>query len=119
MKDRYRLVVVAVSTALVVIVAALAVWLIGRAWNRGIDQIRLAGEAPLATEEIWIAPTPDAQDWAAQEAEALENLPDPEGSIPTAQPEDVISVPVLETPEELAQAPAADAAEDGQTPPEG
>jgi hypothetical protein len=100
-KNKHKLILIAVAAVLLIVVVFLAAQLIGRMLIGSVDQIQAAGEAALPTEAIWIAPTlaPEA-DYPQQEAEALENLPDP-SSTPIPDEEEG-SVPILESPEELA-----------------
>jgi hypothetical protein len=95
-----KLVLILVAAAVLVVVALLASRLIGQMLIGSVDQIQAAGEAPLPTEDIWIAPTmaPEA-DYPAEEAKALEEMPDAEPS-PTEDADG--SAPVAETPEQLA-----------------
>ena len=100
MKDKKRLMLAAAFMVLLVIVALIASRWIGRILLGSVDQLQAVGSAPLPTEDIWIAPTigPE-EDFAAQEAEALENQPDPE---PEPADEPGGSAPILESPEDLA-----------------
>lgn len=100
MKDKKKLALAAALVAVLVIVAVLASRWIGQIVLGSVDQLQAVGSAPLPTEDIWIAPTlgPE-EDFAAQEAEALENQPDAEPA-PTEEPDG--SAPILESPEDLA-----------------
>lgn len=101
MRNKQKLIAAAVLAAALIAVAVLAVRMIGPLLMGGVDRIQAAGEAPLPTEDVWVAPTPaPPEDFAAQEAEALENLPDP--STPPIPDEEEGSAPILETPEQLA-----------------
>ena len=106
MKDKKKLALAAALVAVLVIVAVLASRWIGQIVLGSVDQLQAVGSAPLPTEDIWIAPTlgPD-EDFAAQEAEALENQPDAEPA-PTEEPDG--SAPILESPEDLAGSPFAE-----------
>jgi len=97
---RQKLVLALVGTAVLVIVALMVSRWIGRMVVSSVDSLQAVGEAPLPTEETWIAPTmAPEEDFAAREADALENLPDPE---PTPTDDVEAYAPVLESPEQLA-----------------
>jgi hypothetical protein len=99
-KRKLVLVLVLIVVALIVAVSLFASRWIGQMLIGSVDQLQAAGEAPLPTEETWIAPTiaPEV-DFAAQEEKALDNMPDPE---PTPTEEAEASAPILESPEQLA-----------------
>ena len=100
MINKQKLVLVLIAIAVLVVAAFLTTRWIGQMLIGSVNSIQAAGEAPLPTEEIWIAPTPEPQeDFAAQEAKALSDLPDPEPA-PTGEAE--ADAPVLESPEQLA-----------------
>jgi hypothetical protein len=99
-KNKQKLVLVLIGIAMLVVFSFLATRWIGQMLIGGVNSLQAAGEAPLPTEEIWIAPTLAPQeDFAAQEAKALSDLPDPEPA-PTEETE--ADAPVLESPEQLA-----------------
>jgi len=95
-----KMILIAVTAAVLLLAALWMSRWIGRMLIGSVDTLQAAGEAPLPTEEIWIAPTlaPEA-DFAAQEAEALESMPDP---VPSPTDEAEGTAPVLESPEDLA-----------------
>ncbi len=100
MSNKKKLLLVAVAAAFLLVVALLASRWIGQMLIGSVDQIQAAGEAPLPTEEIWIAPTlAPEEDYTAEEAQTLDSMPDPE---PTPTEEADVSAPVLESPEQLA-----------------
>ncbi len=95
-----KMIMIAAAAAVLLVVALWMSRWIGRMLIGSVDTLQAAGEAPMPTEEVWIAPTPAPEaDYAAQEAEALEALPDPEPS-PTDAADGV--APILESPEDLA-----------------
>lgn len=99
-KRKNALILIAIAAVALLVLALFASRWIGQMVIGSVDQLQLAGEAPLPTEEIWIAPTMEPEpDYAAEEAAALESIPDPEPS-PTEDADG--SAPILESPEELA-----------------
>ena len=97
---KQKLALILVGVAVLAVAGLLITRWIGGMLVGGVNSLQAAGEAPLPTEEIWIAPTlSPEEDFAAQEADALSNLPDPE---PTPADEDEAYAPVLESPEQLA-----------------
>lgn len=95
-----KLILIVVAGIALVAVALIASRLIGQMLIGSVDQLQAAGEAPLPTEEIWIAPTAaPVTDYAAEEAESLNSLPDEEPS-PTDEADGL--APILESPEQLA-----------------
>ena len=103
MKNKQKLMLVLIGIAVLVVVVLFATRWVGQMLIGSVNSLQAAGEAPLpteVTEEIWIAPTPSPEeDFAAQEAKALSELPDPEPSPTDAAAADA---PVLESPEQLA-----------------
>lgn len=100
MKNKQKLILVLIAIAVLVVVSFLATRWVGQMLIGSVNSLQAAGEAPLPTEEIWIAPTmAPEEDFAAQEAKALSEMPDPEPA-PTEDPE--ADAPVLESPEQLA-----------------
>lgn len=100
MKNKRKLALILIGTLVLVAAALLASRWIGQMLIGSVNSLQAAGEAPLPTEEVWIAPTlAPEEDYVAQEADALSNLPDPEPS-PTDDVE--ADAPVLESPEQLA-----------------
>ena len=100
MKNKRKLFLILAGAVLLLVVALFASRWIGQMLIGSVDSLQAAGEAPLPTEEIWIAPTMAPEtDFAAEEAKALENLPDPE---PAPTDDADVSAPVLESPEQLA-----------------
>jgi hypothetical protein len=99
-KNKQKLVLVLIGIAVLIAVALLTTRWIGQMLIGSVNSLQAAGEAPLPTEEVWIAPTLEPEeDFAAEEAKALSDLPDPE---PAPTDEADVSAPVLESPEQLA-----------------
>jgi hypothetical protein len=99
-KNKQKLVLALIAVVFLIVVALIASRWIGQMLIGSVDQIQAAGEAPLPTEDIWIAPTmAPAEDYTAEEAKSLEQMPDAEPS-PTTDADG--SAPVAETPEQLA-----------------
>jgi hypothetical protein len=109
MTVKKKMILIAVTAAVLLLAALWMSRWIGRMLIGSVDTLQAAGEAPLPTEEIWIAPTlaPEA-DFAAQEAEALESMPDP---VPSPTDEAEGTAPVLESrriwPERRIRAPSS------------
>lgn len=100
MKSKQKLVLVLIAIVVLIVFSFLSTRWIGQMLAGSVNSLQAAGEAPLPTEEIWIAPTiPPEEDFAAQEAKALSDLPDPE---PAPTDDAVADVPILESPEQLA-----------------
>jgi hypothetical protein len=99
-KNKKKLIMMAVALLVLILLGFIVSRWIGQMLIGSVNQLQQAGEAPLPTEEIWVAPTLAPQaDFTAEEAEGLDSMPDAE---PTPTEEADGSAPILESPEQLA-----------------
>ncbi len=100
MKSKKKLIILGLTVLALVLLGFVASSWIGQMLIGSVNQLQVAGEAPLPTEEIWVAPTMAPEtDFTEEETQGLDSMPDAEPA-PTEDADG--SAPILESPEQLA-----------------